>query len=513
MPGLAEFLKGTVNESLTKLLQPAGVVPAALLVLWNLGFVLPRAKREDLGIAHAYYALDEPWQVVVTSVLMLLLGYLLLSASGAVLDTLSGRTWRTSLLGSVFSRIRGARRAELARRVAAIDAVDDSQGVDIERIDSLRWRLRTRFAPGDDPPAPTAMGDVLLASEHGIRARYGVSAAALWEPLRAVVEKDDPAVAAAAEAKTTLDVMGNLTFAAVLILVEGVVVFTMFDDPDALLLSLAAAPFAYVAYRVTTAKGISWCDAVDTVVALHATKLFEKLGVPEPKDGAKRRERLGDLSDFMLRDAADDALFGASASPEPAVTASPNIKVELHEREERSPPGGVAGPTQRDSIRYLAFVTRTSSNAAPWTTDGRFVFADERLPRIRLEPPAASLIPAAEADQDDALLWAVQVTGGEVESLDFALDRWYVAVDAGCTVTVEAYTVTMRFVEVHNPGPNQVEPTVTIFHTEDGVTHDLIFSNDELDVGTAGRSRTVKFGALPGQGVRRFTYSLEELPE
>lgn len=42
---IADFLKGTVSESLNKLIQPAAVVPAMLFVLLNLAFVYPEAKR------------------------------------------------------------------------------------------------------------------------------------------------------------------------------------------------------------------------------------------------------------------------------------------------------------------------------------------------------------------------------------------------------------------------------------------------------------------------------------
>ena len=505
MPGLAEFLKGTVNESLTKLLQPAGVVPAALLVLWNLGFVLPRAKKEELGFAETYYGLADAWQVVVGAVLILVLGYLLLGASGAVIDTLSGRTWRTSGIGSLLGLIRRRRRAELARRVKAVEADEKAERVDIERGDSLRWRLRTRFAPETELPAPTALGDVLIASDHGIRQRYGVSVAALWEPLRAVVDKDDPAVVAAAESKSTLDVMGNLTFAIVLILVEGVVVFTMFDDAGAVLLSLVAIPFAYVAYRVTIAKAISWCDAVDTVVALHAAKLFEKVGVPAPKDGAARRKKLGRLSDFMLRDAEDDALFGAPASAEPEITASPNIEVETHDREERHPAGGVAGPEQRSSIRYHAIVTPKAKSSP---AGGRFVFADERVPRIREAPPGAQHVAAETADQGDALRWTV-VLAAAGTVLDFALDVWSVSVSSGFEVTVQEYVPGKRFVEVRNTGPSAAKPTVTVFHTEDGVTHDVVLPAD-LAPGKVGRSRTVTLGEIEKDKIARFVYSLVE---
>lgn len=509
MPGLAEFLKGTVSEPLTKLVQPAGVVPATVLVLWNLGFVMPRAKEQELGFAESFYELKDAWQVTVVTVLIFVVGYLLLNASGAVLDTLSGRTWRTSLLGSGLSRLRGWRRAWLAERLDQIEL----GGRDIERPESLRWRLRTRYAYEDDLPAPTGLGDVLLASDHGIRARYGLSVAALWEPLKAVVKADDPAIAAAAESKTTVDVMGNLTFAALLILFEGVVVFTMFKDPDAVLLSLFAAPVAYVTYRVTVARTISWCDAIDTVVALHAPDLFEQLGVEKPADGLARRENLSRLSDFMLRNEADDDLFGAKAAPKPTVDPWPNVKVEVTEREERSPAGGPAGAVQRSSIWFRASVTRTVPEDEPLVAAGRFLFADARLPRIRAKPTGTTLIAAGEPDQGDALLCSVEVKGAGVEPLEFTLDRWRVAVNAGCNVTVREFLESARFVEVRNPNGSAVTPTVTVFHTEDGATHEIASAQVNLVMRDDRRTRTGTLPSIPPGRSFRFVYTLEERSE
>ena len=198
MPALTEFLKGTVKDTLTSLVQPPGLVPAAAFILLNLGVIGPRAKDEKLGLAEAYYGLDDAWQAVIVASLILVVGYVLLSASSMVLDTLSGRTWRTSLLATTLSSLRGYRRKNLVARIDKLE-LRPLQARDIERVDTLRWRLRTRFAPGKSRSAATGLGDVLLASEHGVKQRYGITVAALWEPLRVAVEPDDPAIKAAGD--------------------------------------------------------------------------------------------------------------------------------------------------------------------------------------------------------------------------------------------------------------------------------------------------------------------------
>jgi hypothetical protein len=472
MPALAEFLKGTVNDSLTKILQPAGLIPGALFVLLNVGFVLPRAKTEKVGVATSYAELDGTWQVVVAAALVLAIGFLLLSASGSVLDTLAGRTWRTSIFGVFLRWVRKKRRNKLANRIAQVN--DFGSGADIERLDELLWRQRTRTAPAGRLPAATALGDVLLAAEHGIKERYGLSVAALWEPLRASQKSDDPATTAAAESKATLDLMGNLTFVLVAFTLEAIVVYTLFDDPRAVLLALLGLPVAYVAYRVTVAKGISWCDAIDTAVALHAHELLGSLGIRKATGGADRRALLEQASDFMLRDVPDNELFGVAPAAGPGIITSADLTAAVHERATRSPATEVepAG-AHRASIAFDVFVNRAKTQTA-WTTTGTLLFEDTRLPRLRAMPPGAEeLALGVDATTCDALRWSVTVAGGSTTTLSFELDRWRVAVDGDLTVTVELLTgEATRFVTVSNATGAVVSGAVLrIFHTEDGVTH------------------------------------------
>src|SRR5215207_7748731 len=113
MSSLAEFLKGTVSDSLAKVLQPSGLLPGALLVLLNLAFVYPAAHTEKVPVAVSYAALDSGWQAVVLGTLMLGIGFLLLSASSIILDILSGRVWRSALSSWVLRALRNLQRKGL----------------------------------------------------------------------------------------------------------------------------------------------------------------------------------------------------------------------------------------------------------------------------------------------------------------------------------------------------------------------------------------------------------------
>ena len=52
---MAEFLKGSVDESLKKLVQPAGLVPAIVLLLLNLGAIYPAVQ---IGAIERFAKLD-----------------------------------------------------------------------------------------------------------------------------------------------------------------------------------------------------------------------------------------------------------------------------------------------------------------------------------------------------------------------------------------------------------------------------------------------------------------------
>ena len=492
-----------------KVLQPAGLIPGALLVLLNLALVVPRAGDEKVGIATAYSGLTEPQQVIVATALALIIGFLLLSASGAILDTLAGRTWRLGLLSSVLRALRNWHRARLDARIQRV--MDEGPSQDIQRLDELLWRRRTRMAPAGRSSAPTALGDVLLAFDEGIMGRYGVRLAALWEPLRASVDKDDAAVAAAGESKATLDLLANLTFALALFVAEVVVTYTLFHDPRGVLHALFGLPLAYVAYRLTVAKAISWCDAIDTTVALHAATLLEKLGIRKPLGGSDRRELLTKAGEFMLIPEPDDSLLGAAPAPAPVVTASPNLDVVSHERAFEQPADtAVAG----EALVFDLFVTCTKATA-PWSAAGTFLFEDARVPRIRQQPTdAQGLLRGTNRETGDALRFDVSLTGDSAATLAFQLDTWRVAVDGGLTVRVQRLTGDdTRIVTVANPTGAAVAATLAIFHTEVGATYELVPGSGLGAVAVPDGSLDKRFSInVPANGKVKVSYALKELP-
>src|SRR5919197_2336262 len=116
MPAIAAFLKGTVSESLTKLVQPAGLVPATFFVLLNLAFIYPTAQEDKVGIAQTFHDLAGVWQTITPASVIFALRYILFNNANVITETLSGENWRNSVLGTVLITWQRARRYDLDRR-------------------------------------------------------------------------------------------------------------------------------------------------------------------------------------------------------------------------------------------------------------------------------------------------------------------------------------------------------------------------------------------------------------
>jgi len=283
MSSLAEFLKGTVSDSLAKVLQPSGLLPGALLVLLNLAFVYPAARAEEVPVAISYAGLASGWQAVVLGTLVLGIGFLLLSASSVILDILSGRVWRSALSSWALRWLRDQQRDGLEGRLRRAQNVQ-SKPLTAATVEILEWERRTRFVPERRASTATTLGDVLVAAGDATNRRFGMRMTSLWEPLRASVARDNLAVAAADEEKAVMSLSGNLAFVLGFYVLEAAIVLALLRHWNDVLMSLLLLPVAYAAYRITVTKAISWTDAVDTVAALHRDELRRQMRLREPRE-------------------------------------------------------------------------------------------------------------------------------------------------------------------------------------------------------------------------------------
>jgi hypothetical protein len=455
VPVVAEFLKGTVSESLKKLVQPAGLVPATFFVLLNLAFIYPAAHAEQIGLANRFADLSEKWQVVVIAALILALGYLLLNSANAIIETLSGDTWRGSGLSWLLRRWQLKRRQRLERRLARPRPSDNRT--------ALAWRLATEFPTGENTERyiqPTRLGNVLGATQHTLWQRYGVDSVALWSHMESAKGvKDTPALEVAKDEKATLDLLANQILILVAFALEGLIFFSLRDRyHDALLALLAVVP-AVISYRIATSRARSWGSAIGVVFDLHRDELRKELGLRE-KTSAEDERKLWRLArHFYLPGQPSPlsaGLFEELSEPKATVTAAPSLKVEqvaigvvdlVDETREwqagTDEPVAIANARELRSLEYALIVSRDEPDR--WG-DADLVVDDPRLEAVGFLPAKISegAISATAHDRSTnhvRLQWRVSgLRAGASLLLGYRLPLWRLMLTTAAampTITIE----------------------------------------------------------------------------
>ena len=468
-----------------------------------------------MGAATQFAALESGWQVVVIAALIMIIGYLILSASSSVLDTLAGRTWSGSLFELGGRTLRKSRRDALRKHLAEMR---DRPGLGTEPEARAARRLRTRFAPhGTRPSASTELGDALIAADAGVEDRYGLRLAALWEPLRTVVDPEKPAAIAAADEKSSLDLMANLTFVFGLFGLEAVTLYSIWDRDGSVLLAASAIAIAYVCYRVTVTRALSWIDAINTVVVLYRDELLKEIGARDVLDEAGQKRVLSDLSAFVLFNSATKPIFEAEVAG-PELVCSANVSADLQDAVVDVPPGLGPSPEVRQSIKYVLVVTRKPDGWAP--VSAQILLGEPRLARMR-DPrvdtavgATGTVIQASGAGAADALLWQIDDLGrAEARTLVFELDRWRFAVDNGLQLTVEEDDRKPGHfdVEIFNPAVAAITgATLDVFHADDGRRR-LLRIGEAITAETAGpRGRRWTLATIPPDGSVVVGFDLKE---
>ncbi|HEV3001398.1 MAG TPA: hypothetical protein VGW75_11715 [Solirubrobacteraceae bacterium] len=472
MPALSELLKGTVADKLKQLIAPSGLIPAALFVLLTFAFVFPEAKQQGFTPAVEFYDLEAGgWQVAAITLLILIVGYILGSASSGVLDTLSGRTWSHSLLSQALSRWRSRRRDRLDAIIKAAQRTNRP----LERLSEAEWRRWTRFAPADS--APTSLGDVVRAAEHGTNTRYGISFASVWEPLRAALPDNDTAVKLVASEKDSLDLMAGLWLALTAFFVEATILFSLWGEPGKVLLSVLTLPPAFVAYRVTVAKTVSWTDAATNVIALHHDTLREKLKMREPRDTSERRELWAKASKFLLLGTGEPAQLFDPAPPTVRVRNSGNVDVDSSATTYTTSAEAFASSPAAGVCHSL--IITPACDEATCDTTAQVLISDRRIDRITATPTlkqsgsgraTAEVLTDPSLSVVDTLL--VNITGLKCSgslSVHFDLPRWQLEVDRSLQLRVDEQPSGALQVTVSNPSSRDVQgATLKLFHVLDG---------------------------------------------
>jgi len=431
---VATLFHGTVEETLKKLLQPAGLLPAALLVLLNLGFIYPTAKDEQWRIATAFGGVDDTWKAVVVGALVLSLGYLLLHASTLILDALAGRTWRESFAHQLLKHEQSRKwdRAESAASESLAATV----------------RFHTLYPPKDDVQA-TGIGNSLSATQAVVAARYGAELAAVWPQMQSAVKSDSQALSAANNEKVALDLLGNLTFVLLLFAVEAVAVFSLVDDWNSVLLSLLPFALALLAYRVMAEKAQSWGTAIQVLFDLHRSDLETAMGLRTTTGADDENRLLASLSHFFFkgREAGDRSeIFDAPKVPGPSLQSSSNVTARFFTDAIADGPLELdtPAPVGLRSIHHVISVTRTeadggSADADVYVVEPRARAVGAQLPEFA-EPGGASAAATVDPGVPAEILWEiVSLPPAGSITLDYDLPLWTLQVTPASTSAAVAY--------------------------------------------------------------------------
>jgi len=313
LPAVSEVFKGSIDESLKKLVQPPGIVPASILVLLNFAFIYPQLLAADVPAAKAFDALDDPWKGVVVSGLILVLGYVILNLNGSAMRLATGELIGDTGLGRVLTWM------ERRRIERVLDRAGKSGQLPTE---SSRLPL-----PSD--AAPTRLGNVFAGSNASLVKRYGFDMAALWAHLQTIVASEDEALSTNLDDEYTgIQVLINMAVTALIVGAEAVV-FTLVTRQGGLdVLAIASLPIAYGLYRAAAARARGYTDLVEVAVDLYRSKLGESFGIEVSDSPDDDRPAWVSLGQFLLWDTRSDPPSDPTAALEVTTTTSENVTVK-----------------------------------------------------------------------------------------------------------------------------------------------------------------------------------------
>src|SRR5437660_12674752 len=99
LPAITDFFQTTLTDNLTKFLQPTYITVASIFTLLNLLFVFPDLVSHNILFAVGLLSLNTVVQTILIAVIILVLAYLLLSSSSAMLSFFTGDSLSKALLG------------------------------------------------------------------------------------------------------------------------------------------------------------------------------------------------------------------------------------------------------------------------------------------------------------------------------------------------------------------------------------------------------------------------------
>ncbi|MEU8515093.1 hypothetical protein AB0C76_26405 [Kitasatospora sp. NPDC048722] len=172
-----------------------------------------------------------------------------------------------------------ARRTTLARQRTIVSADPPDQAT-ANRAGIAGTLLSTRFPPDGLPAAPTRLGNVLAAVEHRAGATYELDAVVVWPRLYPLLDTATKDVV-----DTNRDALDGAARLAVTAALTALASAALLGRAGWwLLLALAPAGLARVAYLAAVESAAAYGTALEAAIELHRFALYERLGLPRPPD-------------------------------------------------------------------------------------------------------------------------------------------------------------------------------------------------------------------------------------
>lgn len=410
LPVVTDLFKSTLDENLKKLVQPAGLVPAAFWLLFNVLLIILPLNERGIPAAGWFYKLDTLWQIAVSVALVLMLGFLLVNMRRAISRLFTGSLWLDSPLGILFRALQKKRYDTLMRRA---DAKTNADVIDRRRVE---YELGRTFPSDPRYLYPTALGNVLNAISAYVWNRYGIDLVAFLPSMMLVIAKDATLIARLDDRKAALDFLINLAFVLGVFALEELALQVWFKSVDGILASFGFLIAAYVSYCAAVGVARDWGDEVQSVFDLYREELREQFGIREFKNPADERNVWREAGVWLLqgKDTADLIVQKPPASPV-SYQASTNITLQVETgltTRERTSSQKSATFEWEEAIHYTILIstivpTTVGSQALP-AKGVRFVIQDSRVMQV---PPSIAIENAQ--DWQDTRIAATPIQTGD----------------------------------------------------------------------------------------------------
>jgi len=281
LSSLAEQLTGTVTDEFKKLVQPHSLIAAAIFMALNLVLIFPPLVTLRFQFAVAAAILPTPWQIVVGTLTLVVLGYLINNFGSFFVSIVNGNAVKDSpFVGSVL-RTRQQRTFDHLKYIMSPVQKGTTGTANSDVISTAAYRLAFEFPDNREALAPTRLGNILLSAASYTLHQYGVHLDTLWPAMDLVLQKENADLQRRLkENQDAMNFLGSLTILLAIVAVEVMAIQLILQHlwlavggPAVILIG------AYIAYSAAVQKARTWSRDVRFAFDLYLDTVAGKLGL------------------------------------------------------------------------------------------------------------------------------------------------------------------------------------------------------------------------------------------